>query len=45
VCSKAQKHCNPRQKETVDTILKGKSSNVGLLLNERMMNLPYILVP
>lgn len=45
VLDKATKHCNPRQKETFETILSGKGTNVGLLLNERMINLPYILVP
>ncbi len=45
VCEKAAKYCNDRQREQFETILNSKSSNVGLLLNERMINLPYVLVP
>ncbi|TNV78286.1 hypothetical protein FGO68_gene12590 [Halteria grandinella] len=43
VLAKASKHCNEKQKETFTEVL-GKQ-NVGLLLNERLINLPYILVP
>jgi hypothetical protein len=43
VLAKANKHCNDKQKEAFTDIL-GKQ-NVGLLLNERLINLPYILVP
>lgn len=42
---KVAKHCTERQKENFETILKGGKTNVGLLLNERFINLPYILVP
>lgn len=47
VLDKANKYQNERQREQWQTILKeGKGgSNVGLLLNERFVNLPYILVP
>lgn len=45
---KATKHCNDRQREVFASILgkEGvKGQNVGLLINERMINLPYQLVP
>lgn len=43
VLAKASKHCNERQRENIETIMT--KSNVGLLLNERLINLPYVLVP
>lgn len=45
VCDKAAKYCNDRQREQFESILKSGKTNVGLLLNERMINLPYVLVP
>jgi len=43
VLAKAGKHCNERQRELFEGILA--KPNVGLLLNERLINLPYELVP
>lgn len=41
---KAQRYCNAKQIETVESILNKK--NVGLYLNERLINLPIMeLVP
>ena len=45
VCDKATRYCNDRQREQFEAILKSGKNNVGLLLNERMINLPYVLVP
>ena len=36
---------NDKQRGEFETILKSGKQNVGLLLNERMINLPYLLVP
>ncbi len=36
---------NDKQKGEFETILKGGKTNVGLLVNERMINLPYVVVP
>jgi len=44
VKEKAQRYCNAKQIETVESILNKK--NVGLYLNERLINLPIMeLVP
>ena len=40
---KSKTYCNRKQREDVEDILKFK--NVGLLLNERLINLPFELVP
>ncbi|CDW91073.1 UNKNOWN [Stylonychia lemnae] len=44
VTEKANKHCNDKQKDQLTTILNKK--NAGILLNERLINLPFMeLVP
>ena len=46
VTDKAAKFCNEKQKEQIEAILRpGKANNVGILMNERLINLPFEIVP